>query len=190
MIQSTTNLKKSMGRERRRWRTHQNEEERLNSTRKPRRRATAISRVSNLLRSVSRDLARDLDGKSSEGTRGYTFIDPIRRFRVENPGFLGGFGWGGFVSGSVMARGRRARLIGGVHSSAKQGRERAAATAPGPAHASAREKGRNGLGSDGPTENASPNKIQIFWNPKPNKIKTTPYNKINATTWMHHQYST
>jgi hypothetical protein len=37
MIQSTTNLKKSMERERRRWRTHQNEEERLNSTRKPRR---------------------------------------------------------------------------------------------------------------------------------------------------------
>jgi hypothetical protein len=34
-IQSTTNLKKSMGRERRRWRTQQNEEERLNSTRKP-----------------------------------------------------------------------------------------------------------------------------------------------------------
>jgi hypothetical protein len=32
MIQSTTNLKKSMERERRRWRTHQNEEERLNST--------------------------------------------------------------------------------------------------------------------------------------------------------------
>jgi hypothetical protein len=37
MIQSTTNLKKSMERERRRWRTQQNEEERLNSTRKPRR---------------------------------------------------------------------------------------------------------------------------------------------------------
>jgi hypothetical protein len=37
VIQSTTNLKKSMWRERRRWRTHQNEEERLNSTRKPRR---------------------------------------------------------------------------------------------------------------------------------------------------------
>jgi hypothetical protein len=33
-IQSTTNLKKSMGRERRRWRTHQNKEEGLNSTRK------------------------------------------------------------------------------------------------------------------------------------------------------------
>jgi hypothetical protein len=68
-IQSTTNLKKSMERVRRRWRTHQNEEERLNSTRKPRRRATANPRVSNLLRSVSHDLARDLDGK---GTREHT----------------------------------------------------------------------------------------------------------------------
>jgi hypothetical protein len=37
MIHSTTNLKKSMERERRRWRTHQNEEERLHSTRKPQR---------------------------------------------------------------------------------------------------------------------------------------------------------
>jgi aldehyde:ferredoxin oxidoreductase len=36
VIQSTTNLKKSMGRERRRWLTHQNEEG-LKSTRKPRR---------------------------------------------------------------------------------------------------------------------------------------------------------
>jgi hypothetical protein len=36
-IQSTTNLKKSMGRERRRRRAHQREEERLNSTGKPRR---------------------------------------------------------------------------------------------------------------------------------------------------------
>jgi hypothetical protein len=76
-IQSTTNLKKSMGRERRRWRTHQNEEEGLNSTRKPRRRATTIPRVSNLLGSVSRGLAQILDGKREEGTHGCTFIDLI-----------------------------------------------------------------------------------------------------------------
>jgi hypothetical protein len=40
-IQSTSVQKKSMGRERRRWRAHQNEEEGLQSTRKPRRRTTA-----------------------------------------------------------------------------------------------------------------------------------------------------
>jgi hypothetical protein len=34
-IQSTTNQKKSMGRERRRWRTHQSEEEGRKSTCKP-----------------------------------------------------------------------------------------------------------------------------------------------------------
>jgi hypothetical protein len=78
-----------MGWERRRWQTHQNEEEGLNSTRKPRRRATVNPRVSNLLGSVSRGLARILDGKREEGTRGYTFIDLIRRFRVGNPGILG-----------------------------------------------------------------------------------------------------
>jgi hypothetical protein len=44
-IQSITNLKKSMGRERRRWQTHQNKKEGLNSTRKHRRRATAIPRL-------------------------------------------------------------------------------------------------------------------------------------------------
>jgi hypothetical protein len=94
-IQSTTNLEKSMGRERRGWRTHQNEEERLNSTRKPRRRATANPRVSNLLRSVSRDLAQNLDGKRDEGERGYTFIDPNVTIKDRNPGFLCGFGCGG-----------------------------------------------------------------------------------------------
>jgi hypothetical protein len=90
-IQSTTNLKKSMGRERRRWRTHQNEEEMLNSTCKPRRRATANPRVSNLLRSVSRDLARDLDGKRDEGTHDYPFITPQQRFLTGDPGILGWF---------------------------------------------------------------------------------------------------
>jgi hypothetical protein len=66
-----------MGRERRRWRTHQNEEEGPNSTRKPRRRATTIPRVSNLLGSVSSGLAWILDGKREEGTHGYTFIDLV-----------------------------------------------------------------------------------------------------------------
>jgi hypothetical protein len=46
---------------------------------------------------------------------------------------------------------KKSAAKGGVHSSAKQGRERVAAAAPGPAHASAREKGRNRLSSDGPT---------------------------------------
>jgi hypothetical protein len=95
VIEITTNLKKIMGRERRRWQTHQNEEERLNSTRKPRRRATAIPRVSNLLRSVSCDLARNLDGKRDEGTRGYPFITPNMTIKDRNPGFLDGFGCGG-----------------------------------------------------------------------------------------------
>jgi hypothetical protein len=77
VIQSTTNLKKSMGRERRRWQTHQHEEEGLKSTRKPRRRATTNPRVSNLLGLVSGCLAWILDGKREEGTHGYTFIDLI-----------------------------------------------------------------------------------------------------------------
>jgi hypothetical protein len=89
VIQSITNLKKSMGRERRRWQTHQNEKEGLNSTCKPRRRATAIPRVSNLLGSSSRGLAQILDGKRDEGTRGYTFIDPNVTIKDRIPGFLG-----------------------------------------------------------------------------------------------------
>jgi hypothetical protein len=43
-IQSTTIQKKSMERKRRRWRTHQSEEEELKPTRKLRRRATETSR--------------------------------------------------------------------------------------------------------------------------------------------------
>jgi hypothetical protein len=36
-----------------------------------------LLRVSNLLGSVSRGLARILDGKREEGTHGYTFIDLV-----------------------------------------------------------------------------------------------------------------
>jgi hypothetical protein len=50
--------------------------------------------VSNQLSSVLSGLAQSLDGKRGEEARGYTFIAPIQRFRVGNPGFLGGFGWG------------------------------------------------------------------------------------------------
>jgi hypothetical protein len=44
-----------------------------------------LLRASNLLRSVSRDSARVLDGKRGEETRGYTFIDPICRVRLGSP---------------------------------------------------------------------------------------------------------
>jgi hypothetical protein len=44
-----------------------------------------LLRVSNLLRSVSRDSAWVLDGKRGEEARGYTFIDPICRIWLGNP---------------------------------------------------------------------------------------------------------
>jgi hypothetical protein len=44
-----------------------------------------LLRASNLLRSVSRDSARVLDGKRGEEARDYTFIDLICRIRLGNP---------------------------------------------------------------------------------------------------------
>jgi hypothetical protein len=44
-----------------------------------------LLRASNLLRSVSHDSARVLDGKRGEEARGYTFIDLICRVRLGSP---------------------------------------------------------------------------------------------------------
>jgi hypothetical protein len=81
-----------MGRERRRRQAHQREEERLNSTSKPRWRATEVPRVFKLLLSVPCDLAWTLDGKREERTCGYPFIASHHRFRLGIPRYAIRFG--------------------------------------------------------------------------------------------------
>jgi hypothetical protein len=63
-------------------------------------------------------LAQRLDGKRGEEASDYTFIAPIQRFRVGNPGFLGGFGYGSVRLRLGHGKKKRARLTEEVHSSA------------------------------------------------------------------------
>jgi hypothetical protein len=98
-------------------------------------------------------LAQSLDGKRGEEASGYTFIAPIQRFRVGNPDFLGGFGWGD-VCLWLGHDGREEDAADSGVPPVSDSEERGARLllCSGPAHADAVKSGRNGLlGSDGPT---------------------------------------
>jgi hypothetical protein len=77
-IRSTKNLKKSMGRKREGWQSHQSKEKRRGKNSKLHRWKAAKHRVLNSLSSNWRCSARSYGRKREEGKRGYTFIAPKR----------------------------------------------------------------------------------------------------------------
>jgi hypothetical protein len=91
-------------------------------------------------------LARILDVKRDEGTRGYTFIAPIRRFRVGNPGI---HGWIRLRRRRSPARSRQEEETTDMRPFTSETPERGAraAVAPRPAHAGAGKSGQSSSAS-------------------------------------------
>jgi hypothetical protein len=181
-IQSTKDLKKSMGRKREGWQSHQCKEKRHKMNSKLRRWKAAKPRVLNSLCSSWRCLARSYDRKREEGKHGYTFIAPKRddygwKSRITRVDSVGDE----LISGSVTTGRRKTRLTVGVHTSATPERGACAQLRhPRPAHATATEERRKAaaqlgcpsrkresrpawFGSGGPLGHRATGKVSLFF---------------------------
>jgi hypothetical protein len=108
-------------------------------------------RVSNLLSSSSRGLARSLDGKRDEGECGYTFIAPNVTIKDRYPGLRG---WIRLRRCSSPARSRHEEEGAAdkrVPPVSETGEESARGRSSGSAHAGARRSGGSGSVQLGPT---------------------------------------
>jgi hypothetical protein len=90
-------------------------------------------------------LARNLDGKRDEGTRGYPFITPQQRFRAGDPGILGWF-WLRWRRSLARSRQEERGTADRRALHVSDSREKThVANHPGPAHAGAGRAGQCGL---------------------------------------------
>jgi hypothetical protein len=131
-----------MGRVRRRWRTHQNEEEGPQSTRKPRRWTTAAPLGFEPARLGFKRFDSNFRWKREEGTHGYIFIDLVCRVRLGSSEIPDWFGWRQRRSSARPRQEEEGAADSGVPPVSDTGERNAwPRLRSGPAHVDARESG-------------------------------------------------